>query len=70
MLAIKQNLAQGRACCSWNDDRQKFHAWHDGTTSLVSHKNDYDMNGFGGHCMCVISYDDYLEGGAFQIMNS
>lgn len=28
------------------------------------------MNGFGGHAMCVIGYDDNLEGGAFQIMNS
>lgn len=28
------------------------------------------MQGFGGHCMCVIGYDDYKEGGAFQIMNS
>jgi hypothetical protein len=26
--------------------------------------------GFGGHAMSVIGYDDYLEGGAFQIMNS
>ena len=32
--------------------------------------NDLNMNGFGGHCMCVIGYDDYKEGGAFQIMNS
>jgi hypothetical protein len=31
---------------------------------------DYDMQGLGGHCMCVIGYDDYLEGGAFQLMNS
>ncbi len=26
--------------------------------------------GFGGHAMCVVGYDDRLEGGAFQIMNS
>ena len=26
--------------------------------------------GFGGHAMCIIGYDDRMEGGAFQIMNS
>ncbi len=31
---------------------------------------DKDMTGFGGHAMCVIGYDDRIEGGAFQIMNS
>ncbi|MDB9882893.1 hypothetical protein OAD66_07145 [Bacteroidia bacterium] len=28
------------------------------------------MRGFGGHAICVIGYDDYKAGGAFQIMNS
>ena len=32
--------------------------------------NDENMTGFGGHAMCVIGYDDRIEGGAFQIMNS
>ncbi|MEQ1767101.1 MAG: C1 family peptidase, partial [Methylotenera sp.] len=32
--------------------------------------NDRNMTGFGGHAMCVIGYDDRVEGGAFQIMNS
>ena len=31
---------------------------------------DYSQVGFGGHAMCVVGYDDRLEGGAFQIMNS
>ncbi len=31
---------------------------------------DQQMNGFGGHAMCVIGYDDRVEGGSFQIMNS
>lgn len=31
---------------------------------------DYSQMGFGGHAMCVVGYDDRLEGGAFQIMNS
>lgn len=32
--------------------------------------SDEQMMGFGGHAMCVIGYDDRIEGGAFQIMNS
>jgi C1A family cysteine protease len=38
----------------------------------VWHPNNEDkqMTGFGGHAMCVIGYDDRIEGGAFQIMNS
>ena len=32
--------------------------------------DDKDMTGFGGHAMCVVGYDDRLEGGAFEIMNS
>jgi hypothetical protein len=31
---------------------------------------DYRMQGFGGHAMCVVGYDDRLAGGSFQIMNS
>lgn len=33
-------------------------------------EDDYSKMGFGGHALCVIGYDDRLEGGAFQIMNS
>ena len=38
----------------------------------VWHPTDADgqMNGFGGHAMCVIGYDDRVAGGAFQVMNS
>lgn len=32
--------------------------------------SDRDQDGFGGHAMTVIGYDDNLEGGALQIMNS
>jgi Papain family cysteine protease len=32
--------------------------------------SDKSMRGFGGHAMCVIGYDDRVEGGAFEIMNS
>jgi hypothetical protein len=33
-------------------------------------QGDYSQQGFGGHALCVIGYDDRLAGGAFQIMNS
>ena len=33
-------------------------------------QDDYTQTGFGGHALCVIGYDDRLEGGSFQIMNS
>lgn len=34
--------------------------------------SDYNKNGFGGHCMCVIGYDDkyFKDDGAFLIQNS
>jgi Papain family cysteine protease len=32
--------------------------------------NDASQQGFGGHAMCVVGYDDRINGGAFQIMNS
>ncbi len=32
--------------------------------------DDKRMQGFGGHAMCVIGYNDRIEGGAFEIMNS
>ncbi|MBK6445562.1 MAG: C1 family peptidase [Bacteroidetes bacterium] len=70
MLAMKQNLAQGAPVVvgmmiggSFMQDMMGQEVWFPTRT-------DYAMNGFGGHCMCVIGYDDYLEGGAFQIMNS
>jgi hypothetical protein len=42
------------------------------TGQKVWHPSDEDRQqmGFGGHAMCVIGYDDRVEGGAFQVMNS
>ena len=31
---------------------------------------DANQSGFGGHAMCVIGYNDRIEGGAFELMNS
>lgn len=69
-FAIKQYLAKGApVICgmmvggSFMQDMQGQDVWHPS-------QYDNSMEGFGGHCMCIIGYDDRLEGGAFQIMNS
>ena len=46
-----------------------------GASDRTGAQNDYRQQGFGGHAMCVIGYDDYKvknekAGVAFQIMNS
>ena len=70
MLAMKQNLAQGAPVVvgmmvggSFMQDMMGKKVW-------IPTSEDYDMAGFGGHAMCVIGYDDFLEGGAFEVMNS
>lgn len=70
LVAIKQNLAQGAPVVigmmvggSFMQSMMGQEVWH-------PTEQDLSMYGFGGHCMCVIGYDDYKEGGAFQIMNS
>ena len=68
--AMRQNLAQGAPVVigmmvgnSFMEGMMGKKVWH-------PTNQDYSMQGLGGHAMCVIGYDDYLEGGAFQIMNS
>ncbi|MBN1388069.1 MAG: C1 family peptidase [Bacteroidales bacterium] len=70
LLAIKQNLVQGAPVVigmliggSFMSDMQGKELWR-------PTRSDYNMMGFGGHAMCVIGYDDYYHGGAFQVMNS
>lgn len=70
LLAIKQNLAQGAPVIigmmvggTFMQEMMGKKVWH-------PTGDDYYMQGFGGHAMCVIGYDDNLEGGALQIMNS
>lgn len=70
MLAMKQHLAQGAPVVigmmvggTFMNDMRGSEAW-------CPSKSDYDASGFGRHAMCVIGYDDYKEGGSFQIMNS
>jgi len=70
MMAIKANLAQGAPVVigmmvggSFMENMFGKKIWRPTST-------DRRKSGFGGHAMCVIGYDDNLEGGAFQIMNS
>ncbi|MCB9252203.1 MAG: C1 family peptidase [Flavobacteriales bacterium] len=70
MLAIKQNLAQGSPVVIGMRVGGSFMQDMAGKDLWAPRESDYDMNGFGGHAMCVIGYDDNKSGGAFQIMNS
>lgn len=70
MLAIKQNLAQGSPVVIGMRVGGTFMQEMTGKAVWIPEEQDYNMNGFGGHAMCVIGYDDHREGGAFQIMNS
>ncbi|MFK7899952.1 MAG: C1 family peptidase [Cyclobacteriaceae bacterium] len=70
LLAVKQNLAQGAPVVIGMMVGGSFMQAMQGKNVWYPSQGDYNQRGFGGHAMCVIGYDDYLEGGAFQIMNS
>jgi hypothetical protein len=70
ILAIKQNLAQGAPVVIGMMVGGSFMSRMVGQRVWYPAQSEYNMRGFGGHAMCVIGYDDNLEGGAFQIMNS
>ncbi len=70
MLAIKQNLAQGAPVVIGMMVGGSFMSDMTGRRIWSPDRSDYSMRGFGGHALCVIGYDDYYEGGAFQVMNS
>ncbi|MFN0275261.1 MAG: C1 family peptidase [Chitinophagales bacterium] len=72
MLAMKQNLAQGAPVVIGMMVGGSFMQNMMGEEKWFPTSNDYDMYGFGGHCMTVIGYDDYKFGteGGFQLMNS
>jgi hypothetical protein len=70
LRAIKEHLAKDAPVVigmmvggSFMQDMMGKKVWH-------PNDDDYTQTGFGGHALCVIGYDDRLEGGAFQIMNS
>jgi len=70
MLAVKQNLAQGAPVVIGMMVGGTFMQGMLGQKVWIPSSDDYSKMGFGGHAMSVIGYDDFLEGGAYQIMNS
>ncbi|MBK7475848.1 MAG: peptidase C1 [Haliscomenobacter sp.] len=70
IMAIKQNLSQGAPVVIGAMVGGTFMSRMLGQKVWEPTSRDYGMGGFGGHAMCVIGYDDDLQGGAFQIMNS
>lgn len=70
MVAMKQYLSQGSPVVIGMMVGGSFMQDMQGRDTWIPTREDTQMNGFGGHAMCVIGYDDYKEGGAFQIMNS
>lgn len=70
MLSIKQNLAKGSPVVIGMMVGGSFMQDMMGKEFWFPTRSDYNKSGFGGHAMCVIGYDDFKEGGAFQIMNS
>ena len=70
LLAIKQNLAQGAPVVIGMMVGGSFMQNMLGRRLYIPDPSDYSGSRLGGHAMCVIGYDDYYEGGAFQVMNS
>ncbi|BDD01632.1 C1 family peptidase [Persicobacter psychrovividus] len=68
--AIRQNLAQGAPVVIGMMVGGSFMQSMKGQKFWQPTQADYQMRGFGGHAMTVIGYDDQMNGGAFQIMNS
>lgn len=68
--AIKQNLAQGAPVVIGMMVGGSFMQGMQGRKLWTPSRGDYYMQGFGGHAMCIIGYDESYQGGAFQIMNS
>lgn len=70
MLSIKQNLAKGSPVIIGMMVGGSFMRNMNGVDVWRPTESDYSQRNFGGHAMCIIGYDDYKDGGAFQIMNS
>lgn len=70
ILAIKQNINQGAPVVIGMQVGGTFMSRMVGQKVWRPTQRDYTQRGFSGHAMTVIGYDDNLDGGAFQIMNS
>lgn len=70
--AIRENLAHNAPVVIGMSVGGSFMQEMEGKEYWEPTASDYDKYGFGGHCMCVIGYDDYKfqNDGAFLIQNS
>lgn len=69
--AIKQNLAAGAPVVFGMNVPRSFMQNMMGQKVWRANQEDYSgSNSAGGHCMCLIGYDDNVAGGSFQVMNS
>ncbi|MCC6372991.1 MAG: DUF4384 domain-containing protein [Bacteroidia bacterium] len=70
--AIRQNLARNAPVIIGMSVGGSFMQSMEGQEYWQPTQQDYNKNGFGGHCMCVIGYDDkyFKDDGAFLIQNS
>lgn len=70
--AIRENLAHNAPVVIGMSVGGTFMQDMEGQEYWEPSSSDYDKNGFGGHCMCVIGYDDFKfqNDGAFLIQNS
>lgn len=70
LTAIKQNLSQGAPVAIGMMVGQSFMQDMMGKDVWKPSAEDANMQGFGGHAMCVVGYDDAKYGGSFLLMNS
>lgn len=70
LQGIKQYLAQGAPVVIGMMVGPSFQQNMMGKRIWNPTRQDYTGQGLGGHAMCVVGYDDQMEGGAFRIMNS
>lgn len=70
--AIRENLTHNAPVVIGMSVGGTFMQDMEGNDTWTPTNHDYDKNGFGGHCMCIIGYDDYKfeKDGGFLIQNS
>ena len=70
--AIRENLAHNAPVVIGMAVGGSFMQDMEGQEIWMPTSYDYNKNGFGGHCMCIIGYDDFKfnDDGAFLIQNS
>lgn len=70
--AIRENLAHNAPVVIGMSVGGSFMQEMEGQEFWQPTNGDYNKSGFGGHCMCIIGYDDFYfkKDGAFLIQNS